>query len=241
MRCAQWTPWDTRDQHAVPCMTCVAEAVSCRQTEAAYLDGVSVAFARLRNLHAHQLHHHAGDCQAYYTYLARGAPEKDALVRRSTLLADGFLRCALRATCTYMRRMIALSAAVTELYMVRCRCLSSRRAGGWMQTCAACTRHKQSSLCGAARPATPCGTSATAVWRLTKLVQPRSGASYDCLCSEADVSSPRLLLHRQAYSCIPSHMSPAADIINARRLQGEHFHERTHCGSFCCARAHCPA
>jgi hypothetical protein len=72
-----------------PCMTCVAEAMSCPQTEAAYMDGISVAFARLRNLHAHQLHHHAGECQAYYTYLARAAPEKDALVRRSASLADG--------------------------------------------------------------------------------------------------------------------------------------------------------
>ncbi len=53
------------------------------------MDGISVAFARLRNLHAHQLHHHAGECQAYYTYLARAAPEKDALVRRSASLADG--------------------------------------------------------------------------------------------------------------------------------------------------------
>ena len=179
----------------MPCTTCVAEAVCCPQIEAAYMDGISVAFARLRNLHAHQLHHHAGEWQAYCTYLARAAPEQDALVRRSTLLAAGYVVCAilLLAQLANCKPRDCPTAAVTELYMATCRCLPSRRAGVWTQTCAACIRHKQSSLCGAGRRATPCGTSATAVWRLMKPVQPRSGVLHDCLRVQADVSLPCLL------------------------------------------------
>ena len=48
--------------------------------EAAYMEGLSSAFARVRIAHERQLRHFAGQREAYSAYLRRPAPDKDEKV-----------------------------------------------------------------------------------------------------------------------------------------------------------------
>ena len=91
------------------------------QIEATYMGGTAVAFAHLRILHLHQGHQHAGDCQAYCTYLARAAPDKDALVRSAALVTHGCRRSAsvtgCSQTCHLSLCLQFVTAAVKDLLL----------------------------------------------------------------------------------------------------------------------------